>query len=73
MMWLYIAFTVGLYALIIALRIRYWRQEAARDARRAAMWQALEAAGYYAVKPAPPPTPPRRQWFDADGEEIFED
>ena len=73
MMWLYIAFTVGLYALIIALRIRYWRQEAAQDARRAAMWHALEVAGYYAVKPAPPPAPPRRQWFDADGMEIFED
>ena len=59
-MWmgLYGAFVAGLYVLIAVLRIRYLRQE---------------AAGYYAVKPAPPPAPPRRQWFDADGEEIFED
>ncbi len=71
--WLYLAFVAGLYALIAVLRIRYWRQEAAQDARRAAMWRQLEAAGYYREAKPPPPEPPRRRWFAPDGVEIFED
>ncbi len=72
-MWAYVAFVVGLYVLLIANRIARDRREAAWEARRAQMFLDLRAAGYYdPPKPQPQP-PPRKQWFDEDGVEIFED
>ncbi len=72
-MWAYVAFVVGLYALLIALRISHDRREAVRTARRAQMWAELKASGYPHPPPTPKPPPPRQRWFDTDGVEIFED
>jgi hypothetical protein len=69
-----VAALVGaLYAFIAVLRIRQWQRETAHRRQRAAMWQQLEACGYFRPTPTPPPAPARRQWFSPDGVEIFED
>ncbi len=58
--WMYVAFIIGLYVLLIVNRIANDRREAAWKARRAQMYRELRAAGYYDPPKPPPPTPPQK-------------